>query len=292
MQRERVSENVYWFQSEVYAQVTAGVIVGPQWAVLIDTLALPEETLEMRDFIEKDLKVPVRYIILTHHHADHCWGNSFFPGATVIGHSLCRDLMVQKGTGALEAARKQNPAYRQVKLIPPHLTFTDGTLSLKVGKKSLVLMPLEGHSKDGIGILVEEDRVLFAGDAFMPLPYIVDGDIEEIANTIKKIGKMGLENIIQGHGDIILRGEIEDAVKENLSYLSALRKAAKNALKKRDPQEYLLEVDIESCGKSRVYLSGLAADLHKRNLIVLYQQYLAEAGGVNHQPELDPADEL
>ena len=28
MHRERVSENVYWFQSEVYAQVTAGVIVG------------------------------------------------------------------------------------------------------------------------------------------------------------------------------------------------------------------------------------------------------------------------
>jgi cyclase len=292
MQRERVSENVYWFQSEVYAQVTAGVIVGPQWAVLIDTLALPEETLEMRDFIENDLKVPVRYIILTHHHADHCWGNSFFPGATVIGHSLCRDLMVQKGTAALEAARKQNPAYRQVKLVPPHLTFSDGTISLKVGKKNLVMMPLEGHSKDGIGILVEEDRVLFAGDSFMPLPYIVDGDIEEIANTIKKIGKMGLENIIQGHGDIILRGEIEDAVKENLSYLSAIRKAAKNALKKREPQEYLAEVDIESCGKSRVYLSGLAADLHKRNLIVLYQQYLAEAGGVQPPADLEPAEEL
>jgi len=38
MQRERVSENVYWFQSETYAQVTAGAIVGPQWALLIDTL--------------------------------------------------------------------------------------------------------------------------------------------------------------------------------------------------------------------------------------------------------------
>ena len=43
----------------------------------------------------------------------------------------------------------------------------------------------------------------------MPLPYIVDGDVEELITSIKKIGKMGLENIIQGHGDIILRGEIE-----------------------------------------------------------------------------------
>jgi len=45
MHRERVSENVFWFQSEVYAQVTAGVVAGPQWAVVIDTLALPDETI-------------------------------------------------------------------------------------------------------------------------------------------------------------------------------------------------------------------------------------------------------
>ena len=44
MQRERISENVYWFQSEVYALVTAGAIIGPQWAVVIDTLAMPDET--------------------------------------------------------------------------------------------------------------------------------------------------------------------------------------------------------------------------------------------------------
>jgi cyclase len=288
MQRERVSENVYWFQSEVFAQVTAGVIVGPQWAVLVDTLALPEETLEMRDFIENELKVPVRYIINTHHHADHSWGNSFFPGATIIGHSLCRELLLKKGTVALEAARKQYPAFRQVKIVPPHMTFDEGSLSLRVGKKNLVMMPLDGHSIDGIGVLVEEDRVLFAGDAFMPLPYIVDGDIDKTTETIKRIGKMGLENIIQGHGDIILRGEIEDAVKENLNYLSAIRKAARAALKKRAPLEFLAEVDIESCGKSRVYLSGLAADLHKQNLLSLYRLFLAEYGSEQEKPAHEP----
>jgi glyoxylase-like metal-dependent hydrolase (beta-lactamase superfamily II) len=90
MQRERVSENVYWFQSEVYAQVTAGAVIGPQWAVLIDTL-IPQETAQIKDFLENDLMVPVRYVINSHHHADHSWGNSFFPEAIIIGHSLCRD---------------------------------------------------------------------------------------------------------------------------------------------------------------------------------------------------------
>ena len=276
MQRERISENVYWFQSEIYAQVTAGAITGPQWAVVIDTLALPEETLAMRQFIEDQLGVPVRYVINTHYHADHSGGNCFFPGATIVGNELCRELILTKGQTALEAARKLNPIFKQIKIIAPQITFRDGSLSLRVGKKNLVLFSTPGHSADGISILVEEDRVLFAGDAFLPLPYIIDGDFDTMNNTIKKIGKLGLENIVQGHGDIVLRGEIDEAVKENLNYLAALRKAVRSAARRRNPQDALFAIDIESCGKSRVYLGGLAEDLHRRNVRFLYHQILAE----------------
>ena len=281
MHRERVSENVYWFQSELYAQVTAGVIAGPQWAMVIDTLATPEETLSIREFIEHDLGLQVRYVINTHYHADHTWGNCFFPGATIVSHALCRELMREKGTPSLEAAKKQNNALRQVKIVLPHITFSDGDLNLRVGKKNLILSSVKGHSVDGISVLVEEDRILFAGDAFMPMPYIVDGNPDELAASIKKISRMGLENIVQGHGDIILRGEIEAAVKENLGYLSAIRKAVRAAMKRKEPLEYLDEVTIEECGKSRVYLGGLAEALHQRNLRALYRQMLENKDNID-----------
>ncbi len=271
MQRERVSDNVYWFQSEVYAQVTAGAITGPQWAVVIDTLALPDEAVEIRSYVEETLGVPVRYVINTHYHADHSWGNCFFPGATVISHALSREIMLEKGAASLETVKKQNPLFKQVKLVEPHMTFSEGQLTMRVGKKTLTLMPMPGHSKDGISVLVEEDKILFAGDAFMPIPYVVDGDPDTLAASIKTIGKMGLENIIQGHGDIILRGEIEEATRENLAYLAAVRKAVRTAAKKRDPMEALAEIDIESCGKSRVTLAGLGVELHKRNVAYLYR---------------------
>ncbi|MGE5249125.1 MAG: MBL fold metallo-hydrolase [Bacteroidota bacterium] len=276
MHRERVSENVFWFQSEIYAQVTAGVVAGPQWAVVVDTLALPEETIGMREFIEHELGVPVRYVINTHYHADHAWGSCFFPGATVIAHERCRQLLETRGIPSLEAARRQNAVLRQVKIILPHITFSSGEMTVRVGKKNLIIMPAMGHSEDGIGVLVEEDRVLFAGDAFMPLPYVVDGNIEEISSSIRKIGRMGLENIIQGHGDIILRGEIDAAVKENLAYLTAIRKFARTAARRRSPEEYLETITIEQCGKSRVYLGGLAEGLHQRNLRALVQQIQQE----------------
>jgi len=269
MHRERVSENVYWFQSDVYAQVTAGVIAGPQWAVVIDTLALPDETLGIREFVEHELGVPVRYVINTHYHADHTWGNCFFPGATIVAHERCRDLLIERGIPSLEAATKQNPALKQVKIVLPHMTFSQGEMTLKIGKKNLTISAALGHSDDGISVLVEEDRVLFAGDAFMPIPYIVDGNIDDITASIKRIGRMGLENIVQGHGDIILRGEIETAVKENLNYISAIKKAVRTAARRKEPLDYLEEVNIEDCGKSRVNLGGLAVQLHERNLRAL-----------------------
>ncbi|MCL4559378.1 MAG: MBL fold metallo-hydrolase [Chloroflexi bacterium] len=290
MQRERVSENVYWFQSEIYAQVTAGVVTGPQWAVVIDTLALPEETLAMRDFIEDEINVPVRYIINTHHHADHSWGNCFFPGATIIGHALCRQELIERGPAALEAARRLNSTFKQIKIVAPQLTFTQGTTSLRVGKKTLTLMPTPGHSLDGISVLVEEDRVLFAGDAFLPLPYMVDGNIDDLVGSIKKIGKMGLENIVQGHGDIILRGEIDDAVKENLAYLACIRKSVRLAARRRNPTDALAEISVDSCGKSRVVLGGLAEELHRRNLRALYRQIQEEEQGENHKISLAAND--
>lgn len=271
MHRERVSDNVYWFQSDVYAQVTAGVIVGPKWSVLVDTLALPEETLGIRDFVERHIQTKIRYIINTHYHADHTWGNYFFPDATIIAHQRCRDLLIERGIPSLAEARKQNSALRQIEIVLPDITLNDGKMSLKIGKKQLQIMPAPGHSEDGIAILVVEDRVLFAGDAFMPIPYLPDGNIEAMRGFYNGLRELTLENIVQGHGDIILRGEVEPSIDGNLEYLNIIMKAAKTALRRRKPMEYLAQQDVEKCGKSRIFLGGLAQTLHEQNLKYAYE---------------------
>jgi len=272
LQRERVAENVYSFQSDIYAQVNAGAVVGPNWAIVIDTLALPEETLEIRQYIEQELQVPVRYVINTHYHADHTWGNYLFPNATIISSTLCRELIDTKGRASLEEAKKQGTTFRQVRIVLPHVTFSEGTMNLRIGKKTLTMIPFPGHSPDNIGVIVEEDRVLFAGDVFMPIPYIVDGDADEMALSLKEIGKMGLENVVQGHGDIVLRGEVEISIKDNLAYLSAIRRAVRKAARRKYPWDLLEDIGVEECGKSRVLIGGLAEDLHTRNLYALYEQ--------------------
>jgi len=286
IQRERIADNVFAFQSDLYVQVTAGVVVGPEWAVAIDTLAFPEETLAIRDFVEYELKVPIRYVINTHYHADHAWGTCFFPGALVISHSLCRNFLELKSVPALESARSQNVSLRQSKIILPHLTFSEGTLSLKVGKKNLTMLPLPGHTEDGIGVFIEEDRVLFSGDVFMPLPYIVDGDIDQMIDTYKRVANMSLENIVQGHGDVVLRGEIELAIDDHLQYLSTIQKHVRRSSRRKFPRDLLETLDVESCGKSRVLLGGLAEELHQRNMVSLYTNLYGEIPAAS-EPEDD-----
>ena len=276
VQRERVAENVYSFQSDVYAQVNAGAVVGPNWAIVIDTLALPEETLEIRQFIEQELQIPVRYVINTHYHADHTWGNYLFPNATILSSTLCRELIDTKGRTSLEEAKKQGTTFRQGRIVLPHLTFSEGSMNLRIGKKTLTMVSFPGHSPDNIGVIVEEDRVMFAGDIFMPIPYIVDGDADEMILSLKEIGKMGLENIVQGHGDIVLRGEVEISIKDNLAYLSAIRRAVRKAARRKYPWDLLEDIGVEECGKSRVLIGGLAEELHSRNLYALYEHLYGE----------------
>lgn len=150
-------------------------------------------------------------------------------------------------------------------------------MSIRVGKKTLTMIHLPGHSADNIGVLVEEDRVLFAADILMPIPYLVDGDIDEMITSLKMISKMGLENVVQGHGDIVLRGEVDVSVKDNLAYLSAIRRVVRQASRRKYPMDFLSQADIESCGKSRVLIGGLAEELHQRNLYSLYEQLYDEA---------------
>ena len=276
IQQERVADNVYSFQSKVYAEVNAGVIAGPDMAIVIDTLPFPEETMMMRDFIERELQVPVRYVINTHYHADHTWGNYLFSGAKIISHSKCYRYLEEKGIPALARGKESNSSLRPVRIVLPHITFDEGELLLRIGKKNIRIFPLPGHTDDMIAVLIEEDRVLYTGDTMMALPYIVDGDMDVTIESMKKITTMGLENVVQGHGDIVLRGEVEYVVNDNIAYLTELKKAVKKANRRKYPLDLLEEVDVESCGKSRVLLGGLAEQLHQSNLKALYRQTYGE----------------
>jgi hypothetical protein len=108
----------------------------------------------------------------------------------------------------------------------------------------------------------------------MPLPYVVDGDPEAMVRSLQSIPAMGLENVIQGHGEVVLRGEIDEAVRSNVKYLDVLQKKVGQAIRRKRPRDALRDISIESCGKSRIPLNGLVAQLHAANVLALYDRMM------------------
>jgi cyclase len=278
MLRERVTEDIYVFISELYVEVTAAVIVTPEGAVVVDTLPFPQESQQVRDFALRRCPQGIRYVVNTHHHADHVYGSYLFPEAELIAHRQCRQILLKVGQESLDQAKAQTPALAPVQLRIPQLVFETEML-VRLGEKTIHFMHAPGHSPDGIMVHVREDKALIASDVVTPVPLIVRGNPDELIQSLNEIKTLNLENAIQGHGGVLLRGEIDDAVDSNVAYLEAIEKKVRAIVEEGLPRSALAQIDIESCGKSRIPLGGLVQRLHQANLEYLYTEMMGEKKG-------------
>lgn len=272
MLQERVSTDIHVFTSDLYAQVTAGAVVTDQGAVLVDTLPFPAEAREMRAFVNQICPPGVRYIILTHYHADHAYGAYLFPEADMVAHARCQTLLIDVGAPALEAAKAEEPALEEVLLRLPDITFEEEEMALRVGERVMRLIHVPGHTQDSVMAYVEDDRVLFAADLVMPVPSIVDGDIDAFRISLQKVMELSVENMVQGHGEVILRGEVQEVAQVSLDYLDTIEAKVAKAIKSGKGRESLRRDNIESCGLSRIPLNGLVQQIHVANLLALYDR--------------------
>ena len=264
MQRERITDHIFVFRSDLYAQVTAGVVRTAAGTVLIDTLLYPEESLRISGFVESALDSKVTHVINSHFHADHTTGACFFPEAQVIAHRRCRELLDSRGRESLRALQESSPEFESVELVLPNIVFED-RMGLRVGETTFTLWSSPGHSPDSIVCLVDEASVLFAADTVMPIPYFVDGDSSDLKRSLLQLRGLTFENIVQGHGDIVLRGEAQEKLDGDLEYLDRLDRAVADAVAKGiDDLESC--ISAEDCGISHVLMNGLVRQLHVQNL--------------------------
>ena len=104
----------------------------------------------------------------------------------------------------------------------------------------------------------------------MPVPTLFDGDLTELTNSLNELLDMNLDSVVRGHGEVILRGEVEELINSDINYLSKITKIVDDVVARGDPEATLERISIESCGKSRLPLNGFVSDLHQANLRKLY----------------------
>ncbi len=269
MSKERIGEQVFVFISDEYAQVTATVILTARGSIVVDTLLFPGEAEEVRSFATRGGR-PISYLMNTHGHLDHVCCNYLYPDVEVIAHPGVRQAMLGELRASLAQAATSIPELREARLRPPTMT-TATELMVRHGGLTLRLIPLPGHSDDALGVYVEEERILVAGDAVLPVPHFVGGDPDVLARSLQRIRGLSLNTIVQGHGDVILKGEVKEAIDHRLRYIRQVKRLVGDALARGLPLERVQESDIEAFGGSRLDLDGLTQQLHEDNLAYLYQ---------------------
>lgn len=191
----------------------------------------------------------------------------------MISHKLCAETLATRGRESLRRMKASGPEFEAVELVLPSMTFED-EIKLKLGETRFRLRESPGHSPDSIICLVEGEEILFAADTVMPIPYFVDGDSSALERSLARLLEREYENIVQGHGEIILRGEVSEKINSDLQYLRRLKEAVAQAVD-AGREEIEDAVSLEECGKSQVLLNGIVKQLHQLNIRALVNEFRA-----------------
>jgi cyclase len=192
----------------------AGVIVGDDGLMIIDTLTAP---FHARDFIAEIRKVtdkPFRHVINTHHHGDHVNGNQFFPGADIIAHPYCREEVLKAVPGPTHWAKREGWAdgTEERRILPATIT-ADGKLTYHYGRTIVEIIPmLPAHTYGDLVVYLPQHKIMFVGDIgfFYVAPFCQNAHPSNWIEICKKIESMDVDVIVPGHGPIGGKSELAD----------------------------------------------------------------------------------
>lgn len=259
--------------------------------VLVVDANLPARAEALIEAIRKTTDKPIRFVLNTHHHGDHIYGNKLFverEHTRIVSHEGLTQELKQHETGYFggapgrwETVAKLRPDVAATPLVTPTETFsTSRIMKDRAGREVHLLHLGRGHTSGDAWVWLPKERVLFAGDMLTNGPYNIvrDSFMGDWVSALGKADGLGAEIVLPGHGPA---GEA-DLVTRQKAYWEAIRdialrhKRAGTSWKELEDSIGKIRVELESDDRAVRHLIPQHSELPILSLGAHLQRYFEQ----------------
>ncbi|MEK9770849.1 MAG: quinoprotein relay system zinc metallohydrolase 2 [Nitrosomonadales bacterium] len=248
-----------------------GFIVGKSAIAIIDTGGSPEVAQKLKNFIQQNFSQPIKYVINTHPHLDHIYGNKAFLdlNPVFIGHEqLQKAMRFRKDLYTRLNQKYLYLEYDQIPQVEPTESVTLAQpLSIDLGERILKLEAFEkSHTEADLTVHDLNTNTFWSGDLiFNERTPVIDGDIHGYLRVLKNLQAKQLNIIVPGHGKA---GAAKILIKQMQQYLEVLR----NDVRKSIDAGMSLEKTMSSAAQSEEKHWQLFKIQNQRNINRIYPE--------------------
>lgn len=247
-----------------------GIVVGAEAVAAIDSGGSIVEAQAFIAAIRAVTDKPVRFLINTHMHPDHIFGNAAFRdvGATVVGHKNLPRALEARGAFYLRNYRNQigEALMEGIEIVPPERLVTD-RIELDLGGRTLDLRAWKAaHTDNDLTVFDTKTRTLFAGDlVFMEHLPTLDGSLLGWIGQMDALATIEARSVVPGHGPV---ADWPKALQAQRRYFEVLAGDIRQAIADGRP----LAETVKTAGRSEAANWALFDEFNERNATAAYAE--------------------